>query len=183
MVKVEELMSRDPCVCSGDDGLERAAKIMWDHDCGCVPVVDSRSGLIGMLTDRDVCMAAYTRGLPLCAIRVREVMAKRCVSCWPDDSIEAALEMMGDYRLRRLPVVDGDNRLVGVIALADISRAAARERRERQLVRIASALAAISTPHGLEREGQRVEIRLSDRALVCVRDASRALIVQATATV
>src|SRR5690606_28351921 len=72
-MQVRELMTRDVQVCGPRDDLNRAAQIMWDHDCGVVPVVDSERRPIGMVTDRDVCMAAYTQGKPLSAIRAEEV--------------------------------------------------------------------------------------------------------------
>ncbi len=154
MVKVEELMVRSPRVCSPDDTLEHAARIFWEQDCGSIPVVDSEGTLVGVVTDRDACLCAYFRGLPLCALRVRDAMAKRVTSCWPDDSVDAALQIMSEHRLRRLPVVDARCRLLGFLSFSDLARAAANEARsstrEHRFARIGATLAAITTPHGSE---------------------------------
>jgi CBS-domain-containing membrane protein len=102
-----------------------------------------------MLTDRDACMAAWSRGRALTDIRVGEVMARRVYSCWSDDSIEAALELMRERRLRRLPVVDASERLVGILSVSDLALACARGgARELRPAAVGNLMAAISTPHG-----------------------------------
>src|SRR5262249_40110788 len=107
------------------DTLNEAARIMWERDCGFVPVVADRSDprLVGVITDRDICMAAYTKGEPLGAIRIGDVMAKSVMSCRAADEIGTAERVMQQAQVHRLPVVDGAQRLVGVLALADIARA------------------------------------------------------------
>jgi CBS domain-containing protein len=125
-MKVEQIMRRDVATCGPQDSLNVVAGIMWDRDCGCVPVVDGGS-VVGMITDRDVCMAAYTQGRPLGSIRVSSAMSKHVHACRSDESVMAAEQTLRLHRIRRLPVVDAEGRLVGILALNDIAREAARE--------------------------------------------------------
>ncbi len=89
-MKIEQLMTKEVRTCPPESGLNEAARIMWEHDCGCVPIVAAdRSGrLAGILTDRDVCMAAYTQGKPLAEIRASEVMSDEVVTCQPTTTLE-----------------------------------------------------------------------------------------------
>ncbi len=148
-MKVRDLMTSDVKHCGVNDSLNRAAQIMWESDCGCVPVVDEQARPVGILTDRDVCMAAYTQGVALAAASVASAMAREVYSCGPADSLAEALKQMKTHRVRRLPVVDDDGRLVGIISLNDIAREGERERaaklKRRQVKdsEIAQALGAI----------------------------------------
>ena len=129
-MKVEQLMTRNVETCREDDRLSRAAQIMWEHDCGVVPVLATGDGtgkVVGMLTDRDVCMAAYTQGRALEGIPVRSARSRDLCSCRPSDAIAVALKVMETNQIRRLPVLDHEDRLVGVLSLADIGREATRE--------------------------------------------------------
>ena len=105
-----------------------------------------------MLTDRDVCMAAYTQGRVLSDIEVRSAMSTSVCSCSPTDSIDSALKAMEENQFHRLPVVDQDGRLVGLLSLADAAREAAREHargvKEMPDGRIGEVLEAISAPRG-----------------------------------
>jgi CBS domain-containing protein len=116
------LMTSDVRVCSPHDTLEQVARQLWDGDCGALPVVNAAGQLVGMITDRDVCMAAYLRGQPLHACRVQSAMSRQAHSCAPDDSLQRMAGIMSEHRVRRLPVVDGDGRLLGVVTLADLAK-------------------------------------------------------------
>jgi CBS-domain-containing membrane protein len=94
---------------------------MWEEACGSVPVVDADSRLVGFLTDRDICMAAYTQGRPLGELKVDRAMAKSVVSCKSEDDLERAAQLMRENSLRRLPVVDDRGVLVGLLSLGDIA--------------------------------------------------------------
>jgi len=120
---VEALMTRPAHHCHEHDMLDVAARLMWEHDCGCVPVLDGSGELVGIVTDRDVCMAAYTRGLPLAAIRVDATMAHTLIVCRPEETVSAALRRMEAHDVRRLPVVGAHGQLVGILSLADVVRA------------------------------------------------------------
>lgn len=127
-MNVGQLMTHNVRACRPEDTLDTAAQIMWDNDCGCVPVVDAHRQVVGMLTDRDICMAAYTQGGALRALLVSSAMSKKVHSCKPEDPLAAAEELMRTRRIRRLPVTDAEGHLVGVISLNDIAREAQGER-------------------------------------------------------
>jgi len=128
-MRVEQVMTKTVFTCGPDDGLDRAVRIMWEQDCGFVPIVDSpKNGrVVGVVTDRDACLAAYSRGQPFPEIRVGDVMSTWVRSCRPSDELASAEETMREAQVHRLPVVDGSDRLLGVISLGDIAREAARE--------------------------------------------------------
>ncbi len=152
-MKTEELMTRDVRTCGPDDRLNAAAHIMWDRDCGCVPVVEQADGaarVVGMLTDRDVCMAAYTQGRPLEDITVRSAMSKEVCACRCTDPLETAVKTLEEHQIRRLPVLDEGGRLMGMLSLADIACEAEREhgriQRDVSDDQVAEALEVISRP-------------------------------------
>ena len=154
MTKVAQLMNRDVKTCLVSDDLSRAAQLMWDHDCGFIPVVvfteDGHRRVVGVITDRDVCMAAYTKGATLSAIPVGDVMSRGVRACRSDDTPEVAESLMRQHRVRRLPVIDTQSDLVGVLSLNDLARWAAHERKASSgstpLEAVASTLAALCEP-------------------------------------
>ena len=119
--KVKDGMTRSVAVCNQDDTLNRAAQLMWEGDCGCIPVLDAGGDVRGIITDRDVCMAAYTQGLPLQQIPVVRAMLTVVHTCGPEDSIESALALMRRNKVRRVPVTDGV-RPVGMLSISDVMR-------------------------------------------------------------
>ncbi len=100
---------------------------MWDHDCGCAPVVDGHGRLVGIVTDRDICMAAYTQGVSIAAIPVERVMSARVVTCARGDDLETALGLMRTHEIHRLPVADSRGRLVGILSLTDLVNYSGRD--------------------------------------------------------
>jgi CBS domain-containing protein len=157
-MKVEQLMTRNVRACEPDDSLSAAAKIMWEQDCGCVPVVSHGNGqptLVGMITDRDICMAAYMQGQPLQATKVNSAMAKSLCTCRPTDAVSVALKVMRTNQMHRLPVVDAEDHLVGILSLADVARQATRAGQvtgEVSAAAIAETLEAIVQPRSAPRE-------------------------------
>jgi CBS domain-containing protein len=146
-MRVKELMSHPAVTCPETATLDQAARLMWEYDCGVVPVVNDDGKLAGVVTDRDICMAAYAQGKPLAAITVATAMAKQVVASHLDDDIESAEALMRDNQIRRVPVLDGEARVQGVVSMNDFARAAARAKRsavDRELVR---TIAAICQPH------------------------------------
>nr|MDJ0867006.1 CBS domain-containing protein [Myxococcota bacterium] len=146
--RVADLMRTDVRSCTPDDSLREAARSMWEGDCGCVPVIalDGSGRVVGMITDRDVCMAAYTGGGRLAETPVREAMATRVYTCRAEDRVSVAEERMRSAQVRRLPVVDEAGRLQGMLSLADLAEAAAGlDVREAELAR---TLEAICRPRG-----------------------------------
>lgn len=122
-LSVQQIMTDAVASCSPDERLNDAARLMWEHDCGSVPVI-ADGKLAGIITDRDICMAAYTQGRPLSDIAVKDAMARHVHACRPDDTLARAASLMADARVRRLPVVDAEQRLVGIVSMADIARGA-----------------------------------------------------------
>jgi CBS domain-containing protein len=120
---VREIMTHRVWTVYVEDTLNCAAKLMLDHDCGCVPVIDAREHLVGILTDRDICRAAHEVGEALWRLRVADHMIAPVHSCWAEDSIELAEEMMRIHHVRRLPVVDHERRIVGLLSIDDLARA------------------------------------------------------------
>jgi CBS domain-containing protein len=147
---ISDIMTRAVRTCAPDDTLHRAADLMWTFDCGCLPVVNRDGTVVGLITDRDVCMAAYTQGRPIQNILVSEAMANEVYSCLPDDTVSEVEEIMRARRVRRVPVVDLNGKLVGLVSLNDLAREAARQqtRKTRDLgaADIAATLAAICQP-------------------------------------
>ena len=152
-MKVEQLMTRNVDACRPDDSLNTAARIMWERNCGCVPVVVEEEGgarVVGMLTDRDICMAAYTQGRPLDAMKVVSAMSDRVCSCRPTDPVRVALDVFRTTHVHRVPVVDANDHLIGMLSLMDVAREADREHGRRNAEvkdeDIAQAIEAISRP-------------------------------------
>jgi CBS domain-containing protein len=147
-MKVQEVMSRDPWTCAPSQTLDCAARAMWDRDCGVVPVVDPSTGrVVGVVTDRDICIAAYTKNVAISRIPIRSIAMKPVVSIGPQDSIQAAEDAMRKHRVRRLVVVDDGGCLVGMLSLNDIVRVASSKSRDVPSDAIATTLAAIGEPH------------------------------------
>ena len=147
---VRDVMQKDVASCHPWDSLNRAAQLMWEIDCGAIPVVDLRGNLIGMITDRDVCMAAYTRGLPISELEVRSAMFEGPRSCTPDQTLAACLDLMTTEQIRRVPVVTEDGHLVGIVSLADVARLAQAPSVQSSEARswVPGVLAGISQPAG-----------------------------------
>lgn len=151
-MNVEQIMTKDVAACGPDDTLNEAARIMWERDCGFVPIAEPgpTPRVVGIVTDRDLCMAAYTRGRGLGEIRIGEMMSTGVRSCKPADDLASAETTMRGAQVHRLPVVDDADQLLGVISLADIAREAAREagskRQEVTSAEIGETLAAIRQP-------------------------------------
>jgi CBS domain-containing protein len=120
---IAAIMTRDVASCMVDDTLERAAQLMWDRTCGCVPVVDGSGRPIAMLTDRDICMAAYTRGERLANMTVGSAMSSRLFVAAIGEPLADAERRMRCHSLHRLPVVDDDGLLAGVLSIDDIAKA------------------------------------------------------------
>lgn len=122
-MKVSEVMTGDVRCCGAEEPLGHAARIMWERDCGSVPVIDAERTVRGMITDRDIAMAAYTQGCKLDELPIHRVMARNVSCCRANEEIESALQTMSRHQLRRLPVVDRDAHLVGMLSLADAIQA------------------------------------------------------------
>lgn len=155
-MKVKELMTKDVHACRPEESSSRAAQIMWEQDCGIVPVVDEERRLVGVLTDRDICMAAFTKDLPPSAIRVGDIMAHDIQCCAPSDSVADAEARMRDRHVRRLPVLDSKGTLVGILSLNDVARRAAADKGRKDgigMEEVAETLATVCQPWSELNEG------------------------------
>lgn len=122
-MNVRDVMSWEVRACHAESDLGTAIMIMWDQDCGIVPVVDKGNRLIGVVTDRDASIACATKNRAPSAIRVREILGNKAPrACRPDDDVRSALDAMAEARVRRLPVVDKGGELCGVLSLNDVIR-------------------------------------------------------------
>jgi CBS domain-containing protein len=125
-MKVEQLMTPSPATCGLSENLAQVVERMWDANCGIVPIVDDAAHVIGVITDRDICVAAATRGLAPGDIDVVDMQRRPVVVCRPDDDLETALALMKKHRVRRLPVTTEEGVLHGIISLDDIALCAGR---------------------------------------------------------
>jgi CBS domain-containing protein len=119
-MKVSEFMIGTPAWCKPEANLGEAVEILWNRNCGILPVVDAENKVIAVVTDRDICFALGTRNHLPGDIRVEEVMSKSVQVCEPADRIETALARMRQAKVRRLPVVDAERKLLGILSMDDI---------------------------------------------------------------
>ncbi|MBE7449972.1 MAG: CBS domain-containing protein [Kofleriaceae bacterium] len=147
-MKISKLMHTDVITCRAVDDVDRAAQLMWEHDIGALPVVDEEGHVAGMITDRDICMAAFTQGVPLRAIPVSVAMSRRVYTCSPDDTVAEAERAMAAHQVRRMPVIDAANHPVGIISVNDLARAS-QQKNGVPVGEVASTLAAIGVPRPL----------------------------------
>jgi len=140
-MKIDQLMSRTVRACAPTDNLATAAHLMWEGDLGLVPVVDAEGRPVGVLTDRDICMSALLNGARLEEVPVARSMSRNLTTVREDGSVRDALDLMREQRVRRLPVVDADGRMTGVLSLADLARSWSRQDDLDEEVLLASDLA------------------------------------------
>ncbi len=126
MLTVGDICTRSPRVTTPESTLAQAAKVMWDGDCGMLPVIDAARKVIGVISDRDIALAMAIRGAKAHETKVKETMNGRVVSCRADEPVGAALSKLAKHQLRRLPVVSADNVVEGVLSMADAIRNSGR---------------------------------------------------------
>ena len=119
-MKVKELMSSDVKSATEETDLATVVRMMWEGDCGIVPVVDDQRHVTGVITDRDICVASATRSLDPSRIRVKDAMTRDVTTCSEDADPRSALQQLKEHRVRRLPVVNRQDRLVGLLSMNDL---------------------------------------------------------------
>jgi len=121
-VKIKLVMTKDPTCCLPSDSAQRAASVMRDEDTGIVPVIENETSrtIVGVVTDRDLCMNIVAEGRDPRTTGVHECMTTTVVNCSPQDSVEQATNLMRENQIRRIAVVDEQRRLVGIVSMADI---------------------------------------------------------------
>ncbi len=138
-MKVSDCMTRNVKMASPTQTLQEAARMMFDLDAGVLPVSEG-DRLVGMITDRDIAVRGVAQGKGPDA-RVGDVMSKEVRYCYDDEESDAVLRNMGDIQLRRLPVLNRDKRLIGIVSLADLASIG-------QTARAGEALGGIVRPGG-----------------------------------
>jgi CBS domain-containing protein len=144
-VKVKDIMTTDVRICTPDTTVAEAAPMMWDGDCGILPVVDDGE-LIGVVTDRDMYIALATRNARASQLRVGAVATNKIATCAPEDDVHAALTVMREARVRRLPVVGFGATLLGIVSINDILLAADADKTLRH-EEVVDTLKAIGAHH------------------------------------
>ena len=143
-MRVEQIMNRDVKTCASNAPADRAARIMWESDIGAIPVTDASGRVISMVTDRDLCMACLTQSRALHEFPVSVAAVRKAITIGPNDTIQAAEDLMRQHQIRRLPVCERDGRIVGILSLNDLARQTSR-RGEVSSDEVARTLEAIST--------------------------------------
>ena len=119
---VADLMTENTARIRPDQSLSDAARLMWECDCGALPVLNEAGEVCGMITDRDICMATWLRNSPPSALPVSGTMSRQLHYCSPHDPISAAEALMRAKQVRRVPVIDREGQLLGILSLADIAK-------------------------------------------------------------
>ena len=150
-MKVKEIMVSDAASCTPETNLAAAAMLMWERDCGTLPIVADDGKVVGMITDRDICMAAATKHRDLAEIRVDEVISGRVHACQPETDIHDALRIIEQEQVRRLPVVDAEGKLQGILSMRDVVLYAGKAKDKKGLglsdADIMRTFQAICAPH------------------------------------
>jgi CBS domain-containing protein len=133
-MKAKDVMSKDPSCCTADQTVRDAARLMVEHDCGCIPIVDEASSkrVIGTITDRDIACRCTAEGRNT-DTRISEVMSPNPVCCRPEDEVSDIERVMSERKVRRVPIVDDKGRCVGIVAQADLARASGRGVSDREV--------------------------------------------------
>jgi len=119
-MKVRDVMTKAPIFCGWETNLSKAAELMWRNGCGFLPVVGEGGNVIGVITDRDISIALGARNRRPSELLIKDVMAPKLFTCTADDNIHSALKTMRSAGVRRLPVVDVEGALAGVLSIDEV---------------------------------------------------------------
>lgn len=146
---VNEIMKRPPATCTTHDTVADAARIMHEHRCGFVPVVDGRGSVVGVVTDRDVCLVVGDKNRAMTHVSVQDAMSFPVFSCYVDENVKVTLATMAKRRVRRLPVLDKHGHLQGILSIDDVVQAPSK-RGSPTAEEIVAALKGITAPKPVE---------------------------------
>jgi CBS domain-containing protein len=137
MKKCNEVMTKDPVCCLPNDSVAEAAELMKSENIGSIPVIENKHSqkLVGIVTDRDLALKIVAGALDARSTKVETVMTHNVVTCRADDDLQKALDAMAEHQLRRIPVVDNDNKIVGIIAQADVAIRADQPEKTAEMVK------------------------------------------------
>jgi CBS domain-containing protein len=145
-------MNRAPVTCAPSDSLQKVASLMDENEVGMVIVADENDLLCGVITDRDVCMAAYVHNERLKRITASTAVSEKTYSLRGDDDLATAQQMMREHLIRRIPIVDADDRVIGVLSIDDLARAATHDVNEVDQKGILEVMSATATPRSASLE-------------------------------
>ena len=137
MKKCNEVMTKNPVCCLPNDMVAKVAKSMKSKNVGSIPVIDNEKTrkLVGIVTDRDLALKIVAKELDAKSTKVEEVMTRKVVTCRAEDDLQKALDAMSEHQLRRIPVVDMDNKILGIIAQADVATRVDRPKKTAAMVK------------------------------------------------
>jgi len=123
MKKCEDVMTKNPVCCLPEDNVVKVAEMMKRTNIGSIPVIENEQTrkLVGIVTDRDLAMKIVAEGRDAKSTKVETVMTHKVIACRPDDDVQKSLEAMSEHQLRRIPIVDSNNKILGIIAQADVA--------------------------------------------------------------
>jgi CBS domain-containing protein len=123
MKKCNEVMTKKPVCCLPTDLVTKAAELMKSEHIGSIPVIENEQTkkLVGIVTDRDLALRIVAEGLDAKSTKVETVMTRKMVTCHADDDLQKAMDAMSENQLRRIPIVDEDNKIIGIIVQADVA--------------------------------------------------------------
>jgi CBS domain-containing protein len=126
---LRDLMTQSPACCTPQTPITEAARMMLENDCGLIPVVDNLQDLrlVGAITDRDITTRVVAEGMDPGSTMVNAAMSEEIAALGPDAGIDQCVRLMAERMVRRIPIVDTDRRLIGIVAQADLARASAEE--------------------------------------------------------
>lgn len=157
-MNVNEVMCSDVTSCGPDTSLDQVARLMWDNDCGAVPVVNKKNMPIGIVTDRDIAMAALHKHAPLWEMTVDQIIqGQHLCCCHQEDNVEGCLTKMEQNGVRRILVTNADGTLSGIVSMGDIV-AATTARKSKNSLGISNVLAMLKQVSGHHQESVRAVI-------------------------
>ena len=143
-MKVKDVMKTDVGFCSVEDNLMKTAEVMRHRDCGVVPVIDDERRVVGMLTDRDLCLAVVARNRKASDVKTGDLIKGEAIICAADDKIESALRKMRKNQIKRLAVIGESGELVGIVSVSDILLGVRKDKNLKK--KIYATLKAVAKP-------------------------------------
>jgi CBS domain-containing protein len=145
-LRAGDVMTRSVITVHPDDSIQHAARMMSDCDCGAVPVVDWQGRMMGMITDRDITVRMVANRADLSHARVSDCMTNQSFACHVSDSLDSCMRSMSNHKIRRMPIVDDRNRVVGIVSQADLAQHAMDSHGRGERRRVGDVVGAISEP-------------------------------------
>ena len=137
MKKCNEVMTKNPVCCLPNDAVIKAAELMKSENIGSIPVIENEQTqkVVGIVTDRDLALKIVAEGRDAKSTNLEAVMTRKVVTCLADDDLQKALDAMAEHQLRRIPVVDNNNKILGIIAQADVATRADQPEKTAEMVK------------------------------------------------